>query len=388
MRNSKYGRRLISSFFFLINLSNKNINALDVSARSAILICADSRDIIWSKNHTEPRAMASTTKIMSSLLALEEAAARGERNLEITDEMIRVEGSSMGLQVGDSVSLETLVRGMLLPSGNDAANAVAISVCGSREEFIKRMNDRAKEIGMIDTVFCTPSGLDEGNHHSTALDMSILASYAMENETFAKISSEKSARVQVGDRTIWLENHNKLLDLYPYCIGIKTGFTEKAGRCLVSCAEKDNVRLICVTLNAPNDWNDHIALYNYGFSNTKNIKFDDTNECINVKIDGGEVESVNAKGSTSFSRTFQNTNSPNVKREIEINKNLRAPVVKGQCVGTINYTYNGKSIGKNLLISQHDVKIAPKKNIFIRIFKSIGSFFKNVFSKIFRNESD
>lgn len=384
MKNSKHGRRLISSFFFLLNLLNENIKAFDVSARSAILICADSRDIIWSKNHTEPRAMASTTKIMSSLLALEEAAARGERNLEITDEMIQVEGSSMGLKVGDSVSLETLVRGMMLPSGNDAANAVAISVCGSREKFIKRMNDRAKEIGMTDTVFCTPSGLDVGNHHSTALDMSILASYAMENETFAKIASEKNARVQVGDRTIWLENHNKLLNLYPYCIGIKTGFTEKAGRCLVSCAEKDNVRLICVTLNAPDDWNDHIALYNYGFANTKNIKFDDTNEHIDVKLEGGEVESVKAKGSTSFSRTFQNTNSPDVKREIEINKNLRAPIVKGQCVGTISYTYNGKSIGKNLLIAQHDVKISPKKNIFIRIFRSIGSFFKNIFSKIFK----
>ena len=386
MKNSKYGRRLISSFFFLLSLSNEKTNALDVSARSAILICADSRDIVWSKKHTEPRAMASTTKIMSSLLALEEAAARGERNLEITDEMIKVEGSSMGLKVGDSVSLDTLVRGMLLPSGNDAANAVAISVCGSREKFIRRMNDRAKEIGMTDTVFCTPSGLDVGNHHSTALDMSILAAYAMENENFAKISSEKNARVQVGDRTIWLENHNKLLNLYPYCIGIKTGFTEKAGRCLVSCAEKNDVRLICVTLNAPDDWNDHIALYNYGFANTKNIKFDDTNEYVDVKLEGGEVENVKAKGSTSFSRTFQNTNSPDIKRDIEINKNLRAPIVKGECVGTINYIYNEKNIGKNLLIAQHDVKIAPKKNIFIRMFQSIGSFFKNIFSKMFKNK--
>ena len=325
--------------------------------------------------------MASTTKIMSSLLALEESAARGERDLVITEEMIKVEGSSMGLRAGDSVSLETLVRGMLLPSGNDAANATSIAVCGSTEKFVQRMNDRAKEIGMTNTVFCTPSGLDKGDHHSTALDMSILASYAMENETFARIASEKTAKVKVGDRTLWLENHNKLLDMYPYCIGIKTGFTEKAGRCLVSCAEKDGIRLICVTLNAKNDWNDHILLYNYGFENTKIIKFDDTNENIKAEIKNGEEPYVEGKGSTSFSRTFYNVNDPQIERLVKINNNLCAPIVKGECIGKIEYIYNGKLIGENLIISQQSINKEPKKNIFVRFFRSLKNLFKKIFYK-------
>ena len=381
----KSGCRIFSTFFFLLN--PPYVKSIDLSARSAVIICADSRDIIFSKNHTEHRAMASTTKIMSALLALEEAAARGERDLQISEEMVRVEGSSMGLRAGDLVSLETLVRGMLLPSGNDAANVTAISVCGSIDKFVKRMNDRAKEIGMKDTLFCTPSGLDVGDHHSTAIDMAILGAYAMENELFAKIASEKTANVKVGDRSIWLTNHNKLLKLYPYCIGIKTGFTEKAGRCLVSCAEKNNIRLVCVTLNAPDDWNDHIKLYEYGFSHTKSITFDDTNECIKVDIKNGESPAVDSQGATSFSRTFQSDN-PKVERKIQINDNLCAPIVKGQCLGKINYLYNGNIIGSNLLISKDDVKVLPKKNIFVRIAQSILGFFKNIFlgiSKLFKH---
>ena len=152
----KIGRRIISTFFFVL-IIGKYIRSLNVSAESAIIMCADSRDVIWSKNADTPRAIASTTKIMTALLTLEEAAAQGERSLEITDEIVRVEGSSMGLRAGDKVDLETLAKGMLLPSGNDAANAAAILVCGSVEKFLQRMNDRAKQIGMKDTLFCTPS---------------------------------------------------------------------------------------------------------------------------------------------------------------------------------------------------------------------------------------
>ena len=182
--------RIFTIIFFLNFFSIKS-SAIDVSARSAVIICADSGDIIWGKNYEEPLAMASTTKIMTSLLALEEANASGNRSLEITEEIISVEGSSMGLKVGDKVDFETLAKGMLLPSGNDAANATAILVCGSTEKFLARMNQRAKEIGMKNTLFCTPSGLDKDNHHSTAIDMALLGAYAMQNEEFAKIVSSK-----------------------------------------------------------------------------------------------------------------------------------------------------------------------------------------------------
>ena len=384
------GCRLVSTLFFLAISSLAYIKSFNVSAKSAVLICADSGDIIWSKNPNEPLAMASTTKIMTALLALEESAANGNRSLEITEDMIRVEGSSMGLRAGNRVGLETLARGMLLSSGNDAANAAAILVCRTVDEFLERMNERAKQIGMKNTCFCTPSGLDRGNHHSTAIDMALLGAYAMENEKFAKIVSEKYSVVQFenSDKKIWLKNHNKLLNLYPYCIGIKTGFTEKAGRCLVSCAEKDGIRLVCVTLDAPDDWNDHIFLYNFGFSQTKVRKFDDTNEKVEIKIENGDSNILKAIGSTSFSRTFKNNSTSEVKRSIILFENLKAPICKGQCVGKIVYEYEGKKIGENLIISSHDVKF--KKVGFFRkiinfvtnILKSIVNFIVNIFKNI------
>ena len=182
------------------------------------------------------------------------------------------------------------------------------------------------------------------------------------------------------------------MDLYPFCVGIKTGFTEKAGRCLVSCAEKNGTRLVCVTLNAPDDWNDHIAMYNFGFSQTKNIDFDDTNEKLEIKIKNGEPNILKIIGATKFSRTFKNDSDAQVKRSIQLFKNLdaqvkrsiqlfknlKAPIVKGQCVGKITYEFNNKIIGENLLLASHDVK-AVKVNFFKKIWNAISSFFKNIF---------
>ena len=383
----KLGRRIFfSTFTFLIFFSN-NCKSLNISAESAIIMCADSRDVIWSKNAEIPRPMASTTKIMTALLTLEESAAQGERTLEITDEMVKVEGSSMGLRVGDKVDLETLAEGMLLPSGNDAANAAAILVCGTLDKFLDRMNQRAKEIGMKNTFFCTPSGLDKENHHSTAFDMALLGAYAMENEEFSKIVSKKHSVVEFEDseKKAWLRNHNKLLNLYPYCIGIKTGFTKKAGRCLVSCAEKNGVRLICVTLNAPDDWNDHISLYNFGFSKTKIQKFDDTNESVDVNVKDGD-KILKAVGSTYFSRTFCDDKNIEVERSINIFDNLKAPISKGTCVGKVIYKFDGKKIGENLLTASEDINYL-KKNIFQKIcefFSKVMNFIVNIFSFLFK----
>ena len=180
----------------LFTIFSSSVYALDVSAKSAILICADSGAVIWSKNETDPMPMASTTKIMTSLLTLEHAAAHGNKEIEITPEMIRVEGTSMGLMQGDIITLDSLAKGMLLCSGNDAANAAAIAVSGETEKFINLMNEKAKLLGMKDTKFSTPSGLDKDNHHSTAHDMALLGAYAMENEAFAKIVSQKSMPVK------------------------------------------------------------------------------------------------------------------------------------------------------------------------------------------------
>ena len=256
---------IISACIIIINCPNVKAQ-VNVSAHSAVLIDAGNGEILFGKNENEQRSMASTTKIMTSLLAIEHG--KPDDIVTITDEMVRVEGTSMGLKAGDKVTIEGLVYGMLLSSGNDAANAVAIAIAGDAESFAELMNKRAKEIGANNTNFVTPSGLDDEQHYSTAYDMALIAMEAMKNETFASIACQKTAKVKFGNPPVehTLSNHNRLLSMYEGTIGIKTGFTKKSGRCLVSCAQRNGIRLIAVTLNAPDDWNDHMAMYDYGFS--------------------------------------------------------------------------------------------------------------------------
>ena len=237
--------------------------ALSVSAEAAALVCVESGAMLFEKNASSRRAMASTTKIMTALLALE--ACTPGREILITQEMIDVEGTSMGLQAGDRVPLRALVYGMLLASGNDAANAVAYALAGSPAAFADLMNARAAALGMQDTHFVTPSGLDADGHYSTAHDMALLACACVRNPEFVAICSAKTARISWGDppNSLTLTNHNRLLWREDSVIGVKTGFTKKSGRCLISAAKKNNLTFVAVTLNAPDDWEDHLALLDY-----------------------------------------------------------------------------------------------------------------------------
>ncbi len=373
----------LSAVFFVWVMAFFNVYSEDltVSAKSAILICADSGSILFSKKEKETLPMASTTKIMTSILTLETMRACGDKEVEITEEMVRVEGTAMGLMPGDIVNLESLAKGMLLCSGNDAANAAAIAVSGDTSKFISLMNEKAKLIGMENTKFSTPSGLDKDNHHSTAQDMAILGAYAMENEDFAKISSQKSMQVKFINpgKTINIKNHNKLLRLYDGCIGIKTGFTKSAGRCLVSCAQRNGVKLVCVTLNAPNDWDDHTKLFNFGFENTVLKNFDDKSFKVSVPLECGNKGSVEAQGVSDFSMSFKKGDESKVTRKVEIPENLKTPIEKGQIVGKVVYCLNDKAIGKNDIISLTEIKNV--KSVKKGFFKSVGKFFEKLFGK-------
>lgn len=354
-------------------------NALDISAKSAILMCADSGSIIFAKNEFEPLPMASTTKIMTALLALENMEAFGNKEIEITDEMVRVEGTSMGLAAGNTVNLEALVQGMMSVSGNDAANAAAIAVGGSVDAFVDKMNEKAKLIGMKDMVFCTPSGLDKDDHHSTAYDMAVLGAYAMENENFAKIVSQKSMKIHFinPNKYVTMKNHNKLLRLYDGCTGIKTGFTKAAGRCLVSCAQKNGAKLICVTLNAPNDWDDHTKLFNYGFENVMVKTFNDSDYFVDIPANGKEVDHVQGKGNTAFEVCVRNGDENKIRREIEIPSVCALPIEKGQILGNVVYYLGDNVIGKNPITATDSVceKVPEKQNIFERIKSFFGKIF-------------
>jgi len=234
-----------------------------ISAKSAVLTVAETGEILYEKSAREPRPMASTTKLMTALLACEENTPG--REIIVTEAVSRTEGTRMGLKAGESVPLEALVTGAMLASGNDAANAIAIMLDGSLEAFAERMNARAARLGMKDTRFVTPSGLDAEGHVSTAYDMALLGRAALENQTLAAVCAAKSAKVKIEERAVYLTNHNRLLREYPGCVGLKTGFTKKAGRCLVTAARRRGITLICVTLSAPGDWSDHKKLLDYGF---------------------------------------------------------------------------------------------------------------------------
>lgn len=325
-----------------------------VSAKAAVVICADSKEIIYSKNSDMCLPMASTTKIMTSLLALENGA--DERMITVTDEMVKVEGTSMGLRSGDSVSMMSLVKGMLICSGNDAANATACLISGGTEPFSKLMNERAKQIGMNNTNFVTPSGLDAEGHYSTAYDMALLGAEAIKNPAFLNICSAKSVKAYYGAppyRRV-LKNHNKLLSFSEDYIGIKTGFTKKSGRCLVSALKRDGKTLIAVTLSAPDDWNDHEKLYEYCIPLAKTMSLSCGKDLPKLNVVGGKESSV----STSFA---ENTDYTFLEKplsytyKIYIKQFEYAPVYKGDAVGHVDFYADGKLFKSVDLVAEKDV---------------------------------
>ena len=262
----------------------------NISAVSAIVIEADTGTALWEKNADEHRAMASTTKIMTALLTIE--AGDLDREFTVDPLAILVEGTSMGLREGDRVSRRDLLYGILLPSGNDAANAAAVSVSGSIGAFVELMNSRAQELGLSNTHFVTPSGLDADGHYTTARDLAKLAAFAMKNEVFREVAACKSAEFGNPPYKRTLYNSNKMLRRYDGAIGVKTGFTDNARRCLVSAAERGGVTLVAVTLNAGDDWNDHAKMLDYGFTKVKAYPLETS--CTNRVAVAGTGQSVGA----------------------------------------------------------------------------------------------
>lgn len=324
----------------------------EVSAQSAVVLTADTGTVLFEKDGHTPRPVASTTKIMTALLALEAAQERGDPLVDITQEMVAVEGSSMGLQAGDSISLTGLAAGMLLASGNDAANAAALYLDGSLESFAARMNQRAAALGMEDTHFVTPSGLDGEDaqglgHLSTAYDMALLARAALEDQAFRQLCSSPSLAVEFAEpvKRVTYTNHNKLLAQYQGCVGVKTGFTKEAGRCLVSAAERDGALLIAVTLNAPNDWEDHAALLDYGFTQVEPYPLAGGDVRLTVPVVGSPVEVVSLRGSNGGEVTLPLGQGAQVERVVRVPKFLYAPVEAGEQVGEICWYLEGQLLG-------------------------------------------
>lgn len=257
-----------------------------VSAKSAVVV--HDGEILYEKNPNLRMPMASTTKIMTAILVIENCDLNSE--YEIKPEWCNIEGSSMYLTSGESYSVKELLTGLLLASGNDAAEALAEICAGERESFVKMMNAKASELGLNDTHFENPSGLPADGHYSTAKDMARLTEYCMQNPTFAEISSLKSAEI----KNQCFTNHNKLLTIYNGCKGGKTGYTISAGRCLVSTCERDGLEFTCVTMSAPDDWNDQCRLYDWAYENYRLI--DASEESVRViPVAGGTTRNVTVR---------------------------------------------------------------------------------------------
>lgn len=356
----------------LCYLENTDKAGFDVSAVSAILIEADTGTVLFSKNEKEHRQIASTTKIMTALLTLE--AGEPDKEFQVDSAAIKVEGTSMGLRDGDKVTRRALCYGMLLPSGNDAANAAAVNISGSKTAFAKLMNSRAKEIGMTDTNFVTPSGLDAEGQYSCAYDLALLAREAMNNKDFAEICALSKAKVAFGNPVSerWLVNSNKLLTSYDGCIGVKTGFTDSARRTLVSCAERDGIKLIAVTLNAPNDWSDHTKMLDYGFEKVKMCDFTYDASGLILPVIGSDKETVGVK-CDSVQLPLCDEQKEKVTVKVYLPGFVYAGLSAGDKVGEICYELNGETVATaELKVAESCVQAKQKADIFTVIYKFIA----------------
>ena len=337
--------------------------AVSTSAASAILMDADSGRVLYQQNADRQMLIASTTKILTALVAIRQGNLAD--TVKVSREAAYTEGSAMYLKEGETLTLETLLYGLMLCSGNDAAVAIAEHIAGSQEGFARLMNETAKELGMSSSSFANPNGLDHKDHYSTARDMALLACEAMKDPTLSRIVATRT--VTIGGRT--MTNHNKLLSYMDKCTGLKTGYTKAAGRTLVSCAEQNGQHLIAVTLQDGNDWADHQSLFEYGFTAYPAQQLAILGQPLKeVPVENGLQKAVSLVAAQSFSWPAAADEALTTK--ILFNAPLRAPIAAGTKVGQAVYALNGQEIGRvDLLCGQSVVPSVESAMLQLKLAK-------------------
>ena len=330
------------------------VRAEAISAEKAILMDTATGRVLYERNADEESLIASTTKIMTALVVCEQCNVLDR--VRIPAEAVGVEGSSLYLREGEVLTVQELLYGLMLHSGNDAAAALAIYCGGTIEGFAELMNDKARALGLDSTHFANPHGLDATDHHSTARDLAVLAAYAMENPIFSQTVSTKTVRA--GERS--LRNHNKLLWQVEGADGVKTGYTKAAGRILVSSATRDGRRLVAVTINAPDDWNDHATLLNGGFSRYTLRQIIMAGETIGtIEVLGGDIAEVELLAAEDFSYPLAEGENATVE---PIGPGFDyAPVVEGADAGHAWVCIDGKHVGKVALRYGKTVELSTKE---------------------------
>ena len=348
----------------------------EISAESFVLMCADTKELISSKNAEEQKTIASTTKILTAVVAIESGMLK--ETVTVGDEITGVDGTSLGLEIGDTIDLYSLVLATLLSSGNDGANAIAVFVGGSTDNFAEMMNEKARQIGMKNSSFVTPSGLDADEHYSTAVDMALLACYAMNIPVFREMVGMQSARIEfTNGKVLYVNNHNKLLSMYDGCIGIKTGFTKSSGRCLVSAAQKDGSLLIAVTLNAPDDWNDHIKLYDYGFETVRQYEAE-VPMLPEINVVGAKQKTVSCRLSSSLTYTAVDK-AADFSIEISVPAFVYAPLTENDVLGEVKLLADGRVLARAALLADESIdkaeNIEEKNTVFYKIKNILTGWF-------------
>jgi len=316
----------------------------DTSARAAVVMDVKTGRILYSKNMNEKLPMASTTKIMTALIAIE--SGRLNETVKVSKKASMVEGSSIYLREGEKHPLEDLVYALMLRSGNDAATAIAEHLGGTVENFVAMMNEKAREIGAKDTHFANPHGLDAEGHYTTAHDLALITSYALKNPKFAEIVRTKKKTIAGPPDANWdrsMVNKNKMLWQYEGGDGVKTGYTGKAGRCLVSSATRNGMQLVTVVLNCGPMWEDSSALLEYGFRNysyEKIVNKDDIYKVVEVK--NGKEKFVPVKPAEDYYLPVKQGEMASIKISGNLRSRVEAPIYKGSDAGNLEiYIDNG-----------------------------------------------
>ena len=316
--------------------------------------------VLWARNIHQRRYIASTTKIMTALVAIE----KGDLDdvVQVSEKAAAVEGSSVYLEAREKKTLEELLYGLILRSGNDAALAIAEHVGGSAENFYRMMTKKARDIGAENTFFKNPHGLHHEHHYSTAYDLALIAAHALENETFQNIVSTPRAIIswpgQEWDRV--LHNQNKLLQFYNGADGVKTGWTSPAGRCFVGSATRNGQQLVVVVLNAPQMWEDAEKLLDYGFAVYRHRDLlTDGQELTMVEVEKGLQEQCKVEAGADFSYPLSEDEVGQVKYKFFLHETYPAPIFSGEKLGRVEMKLNREKIGMVDLVAGEDVGRRP-----------------------------
>lgn len=365
---------LFTNYYSLAN------NTIELNASSALLIDNRTNKILYNKDANKRLFPASTTKIVTAIIVLENHSLNEEVTANYDAVMTIPSGySTANIQIGEILTVEQLLELLLVHSANDSANVLAEYAGGSIDSFVSMMNTKVNELGLTDTHFTNPYGLQEDNHYTTSNDLAVIMQYCLKNETFRKISGQASCAIPATNKSEprKYSSTNELLiagnrNYYPYLIAGKTGYTSKAGGCLVSVAYNNNLELISVILNSNDRFGDTKKLFNYGYSNfsLKNIvNEDDIITSTNVKNAKKNSQNLDLKVTENVPVLVNNNdNLESISPQIEINSNIEAPIEEGQNLGKVSYTVNGVTYSTNLVASQN----VEKSEVLTYLFYGFG----------------